>query len=218
MALYLAVAVIAAVNVALASQLSLRPEQKAPNIEGRPIFCMIVLFSTAIISGISLILLSINIDLFFTMSVGTLALSSIVISIYHVSKFFDFELPKCMRKTRLSALSLILSSLTFILAVARPDVSMWLTIPNYCSILTYHSLVDTQNMPFRLGRTSIDRAFILCLLWTASSITACVYKSRNMWYAIAFGVVSGLEAITLASTGVGSWMRRRRPRMNLAEA
>ena len=119
MALYLAVAVIAAVNVALASQLSLRPEQKAPNIEGRPIFCMIVLFSTAIISGISLILLSINIDLFFTMSVGTLALSSIVISIYHVSKFFDFELPKCMRKTRLSALSLILSSLTFILLL--PD-------------------------------------------------------------------------------------------------
>ena len=91
MVLNLAVAVMAAVNVALASHLSLRPEQKAPNIEAGLIFGMIMLFSTAVISGISLILLSINIDCWFTLCVGITFISGVMILIYHILELFGFH-------------------------------------------------------------------------------------------------------------------------------
>ena len=218
-ALDLAVAVMAAVNAALASHLSLRPEQKAPNIQARLIFCMIVLFGTAAVSGSSLILLSINIDFPFTICVGVLFLSSVGISIHYVLELFGFNWLKRMYKTRLLASSLILSTVAFILAVARPDATMWFTIPNYYFTLTYHLLVVIQNMPSRPGKRSITSAFILCLFWTACLIVICLVKDRNLWYTIAFCIVLGLEAITLASIGIiGSWKRRKRPQMDLAEA
>jgi len=218
-ALNLAVAVMAAVNTALASHLSLRPEQKAPNIEARLIFCMIVLFGTAIVSGSSLILLAINIDFPFTICVGVLFLSGVGISIHHVLALFGFNWLKRMYKTPLPASSLILSTVAFILAIARPDATMWFTIPNYYFTLTYHLLIVIQNMPSRPSKWSITCAFILCSSWTACSIVTCRVNYWNLWYTIAFGAVSGLEAIALASIGiVGGWKRRRRPQMNLAEA
>ena len=229
-ALNLAVAVMAAVNAALASHLSLQPEQKAPNIEGRLIFCMVMLFSTAIVSGFSLTLLSINIDPFFTICVGVLFFFGVAISIHHVWVLFGFNWRKYMDQPRppLSTLSLILSSLTFMLAVAPPDTTVWFTIPIYYLILTYHLLVDIRNMPYRPGRRSIDWTFTLCLLWTASSILTIVFKladpSSALWYKITFGTLSSSEAITLATIGIvgsrkrRSWMRQRQLQMNLAEA
>ena len=227
-ALNLAIAVVAGVNAALASQLSLRPEQKAPNIEGRFISCMVVIFSTAAVSATSLIMLFINVDTPFTFCVGTLFLSGVVISIVHVSESFDLDWLKSMKMTPLSTSSLFLSSLTFVLAAIRPDTTIWLTIPSYCFVLTYHSLVDIQNMPYRRGKWDITFVFILCLWWMVFSFMPYVLKSGDKSYAIAFGVAAGLEAITLASIGiVGSWKRHRwmrvkrrriRSEMNLAEA
>ena len=224
--LNLAVAVMAAVNAALASHLSLRPEQKTPNIEASLILCMVVLFSTAVISGISLILLSINIDPIFTICVGTLLFSGVGISIFHVLELFGFHWLKRMYKTPLSVVSLILSTVALILAVSRPDRTIWFIIPNYCFILTYHSLVDIQNMPYRPGRRSIDCAFILSLYWMASSmITYCLENRKlNMGYEMAFVAASGSEGGVLASIGIvasrkrSSWKRRRQAQMNLAEA
>jgi len=218
-ALNLAVAVVAAVNAALASHLSLRPEQNAPNIEARLIFCMIALFSTALVSGSSLILLSINFDPSFSICVGVLFLSGVVISIHHVSELFGFHWLKRVYKTPLCASSLILSTVVFIFAVSRPNTTIWLTIPYYCFTLIYHLFADIQSMPFRPGKWSIICAFILCLYWAYCSVTTFVFQSRSPWFMMAFGVASGLEAVILASIGiVGSWKRRRRPRMNLAEA
>ena len=206
-ALDLATAVVAGVNAALASQLSLRPEQKAPNIEGRLIFCMIVLLSTAAVSATSLMILSISIDFFFTICVGALFLSGVVISTYHVSEVFAFDLLKRMNKTpRVSTASLTLSLLTFLLAVARPDMTIWITIPNCCFVLTYHLLVDIKNMPYR--KRSITFTFILFSLWTGSSFITYILKSRDNSWDVFFGVAAGLEAITLISIGiVGSWKR-----------
>jgi len=218
-ALNLAVAVVAAVNAALASHLSARPEQKAPNIEARLIFCMSVLFSTALVSGSSLILLSINFDPYFGVCVGVLFLSGVVISIHHVSELFGFHWLKRVYKTPLSASSLILSTVAFIFSFARPNTTIWLTIPYHCFTLMYHLFADIQNIPFRPGKWSIICAFILCLYWAYYSIATFFFHSRSSWFMIAFGVASGLEAIILASIViVGSWKRRRRPRMNLAEA
>jgi len=117
-ALNLAIAVVAAVNAALASHLSLRPEQKDPNIEACLLICMIVLFGTAVISGSSLILLSINIDFIFTAYVGALFLSGVGISIHHVLELCGFHWLKRMYKTPLSASSTILSIVALILAVS----------------------------------------------------------------------------------------------------
>jgi len=218
-ALNLAVAVVAAVNAALASHLSLRPEQKAPNIEARLTFCMIALFGTAVVSGISLILLSIKIDYFFAMCVGALFFSGVGISIHHVLELSGFHWLKRMYKTPFLASSFILSTVAFILAVAQRDETIWFIIPSCYFTLNYHLLVDFQNMPSRPGKRSITFAFILGLSWTVCSIMTCIINSPDLGYAIPFGVVSGLEAITLFSIGiVGSWKRRRRPRMNLAEA
>jgi hypothetical protein len=166
-ALNLAVAVVAAVNAALASHLSLRPEQNAPNIEARLILCMIALFDTVVISGGSLMLLSANINILFSVCVGVLFLSGVVISTYHVSEIFGSHWLKRMYKTPLSTSSLILSSLTLILALAQPDATIWFTIPNYYFVLTYQSLVDIQNMPSRSG-ISLPSSFVpsgRCLRW-----------------------------------------------------
>ena len=95
-ALNLSVAVMAAANAALASHLSLRPEQKTPNIEAHLIFCMIVLFGTAVVSGSSLTLLSINIDPFFT-----LFLSGGLVSILHALELLGPHWVKRVYKTPL---------------------------------------------------------------------------------------------------------------------
>ena len=95
-ALNLSVAVISAVNAALASHFSFQPEQKAPNIEARLIFCVIVLFGTAVVSGISLILLSININPCFAICVGALFFSGVGISIHHVLELFAIDQLKRM--------------------------------------------------------------------------------------------------------------------------
>ena len=230
MGLDLSVAVMANANAALASHLSLRPEQKAPNIEARLIFCVTVMFGTAIVSGISLILLCINFDLFFSICVGALFFSGVWNSIYHVWESFDLpSLDVC--KTPLSASSLFFSTMAFILAVVRPNATTWITIPNYYFILTYHLLVDIESMPRRT-----PWAFALCASWTGCSIAMfiCSLRTQDLWYAIAFGVVSGIEAIILASIGFVSrwkrrtwerciwerlsWERRRRLQMNLTEA
>ena len=219
-ALNLAVAVIAAANAALASHLSLHPPQKSLNIEERFIFCMIVLFGIAIVSGTSLILLSINIDFFFTICVGFLFLSGVGISLYHVLAFFGCEWLGCMYKTPLPASSLVLSTVAFILAIVRPDGTMWFKIPNYYFTLTYHLLVVIQNVPSRPNRRSITCAFSLCLTWTACSAVTCVINNQNLQYSIALGVVSALEAVTLASIGIGSICKRRAwrpPQTNSAE-
>jgi hypothetical protein len=218
-AVNLAIAVVAAVNAALASHLSLRPEQKTPNIEARLTFCIIMLFGTAVVSGMSLILLSIHIDFPFTICVGVLFFSGVGISIHHVLELSGFHWLKCMCKTPLPALSLILSTMAFTLAVALRDETIWFIIPNCYFTFNYHLLVDMQNMPSRPDKRSIAFAFILGLSWTLCSFTTCFVNGPDSLYAILSGVVSGLEAITLASIGiVGSWKKRRRPRMNLVEA
>jgi len=217
-ALNLAVAVIAAANAALASHLSLHPRQKNVNIEERLIFCMIVLFGTAVVSGTSLVLLSINIDLFFTVCVGFLFLSGVGISLYHVLALFGCKWLERMYKTPLPASSFILSTAAVILAIARPDETMWFTIPNYYFTLTYHLLVVIQNTPSQPNRRSITCAFFLCLSWTACSTVTYAVNNQDLQYAIAFIVVSAVEAITLASIGIISIFKRRarrRPQTNL---
>ena len=218
-ALNLSVAVVAAVNAALASHLSLRPEQKAPNIEVRLIFCMIVLFGTAVVSGSSFILLSIYIDYFFAICVGTLFFSGVGISILHVLELSGFHWLKRMYKTPLTASSLILSTVAFLLAVLQSTSTTWLIIPSYFFTLIYHLFADIQNIPSRPVKRSITFAFIVGLSWALCLIVPCLVNSPNLFYATLSGIVSGLEAITLITIGiVGSWKIRRRPRMNLVEA
>jgi len=166
-ALNLAVAVVAAVNAALSSHLSLRPEQKAPNIEAYLIFCMTALFGTAVVSGGSLILLSINIDLVFTLYVGALFLLGVGVSLVHVLELFGSHWLKCMYKTPLVPPSITLSTVAFILAVAGRDVTIWVIIPGCYFTLTYHLFID---IPLGLGKRSIRVTFFLCFFWTACSV------------------------------------------------
>jgi len=149
-------------------------------------------------------------DFIFTAYVGALFLSGVGISIHHVLELCGFHWLKRMYKTPLSASSTILSMVALILAVSWRDTTIWFTIPNSYFTLIYHSLVDIQNMPSWPGKRGTTYAFMLCSYWTYCSIITCGLDSRGSWYAITFGVVSGLEAITLASIGiVGSWKRRR---------
>ena len=202
-ALNLSVAVMAAANAALASHLALGPEQKAPNIEAHLIFCMIVLFGTAVVLGSSLTLLSINMDPFFTLCVGAVFLSGGLFSILHTLELLGPHWVKRVYKTPLPVSSLILLKMAFIFSVAQRDATIWVTIPG-CY------------------------AFILCLYWTACSVTTLALNSQDLRHWTPFGVVSSLEAITLAFIGIGSswerrswerrsWERRRRFQMNLGE-
>ena len=221
-ALNLSVAVMAAANAALASHLSLQPEQKAPNIEAHLIFCVIVLFGTAVVSGSSLTLLSINIDPFFTLCWSCIPFRWLVFNSPRLGIICPHWL-KRVYKTHLSVLSLILLKMAFIVSVAQRDVIIWVTIPGCHFTLNYHVLVDIRNnMPSSPSKRGY--AFILCLYWTACSVTTLALNSQDLRHRTAFGVVSGLEAITLAFIGIGSswerriWERRRRFQMNLGEA
>jgi len=219
-ALNLAVAVIAAVNAALASHFSFQPDQKAPNIEARLVFCVIVMFGTAVVSGFSLILLSSNINAFFAICVGALFFSGVGISIHHVLELFPFDRLKPM-KHPIASLSLFLSSCACMIAISQPDATLWLTIPNYYFTLTYHLLVDLHDMPSPPGITC---AFMLFLSWTVFSIVLYFRNSRDFWYVITYVSASGLTAIMFAIIGIigcwkrRGWRRRRRSQINLAEA
>ena len=224
-ALNLAVAVMAAVNAALASHFSFQPEQNPPNIEVRLIFCVLVLFGTAVVSGISLILLSININPFFAFCVGALFFSGVVISIYHVWALFGFNRLKRIGQNRLSTFSLLVSSSTCMFAIiGQPDATLWLTIPSYYFTLNYHLLVDLHDLPSRPGRRGITCAFILCLSWTAFSVVIYFRNSRDSAYAITYITLSSAEAIIFAIIGIVAcwrrqgWRRRGQSQINLAEA
>ena len=137
--------------------------------------------------------------------------------------YFQLELlgphwVKRVYKTPLPVSSLILLKMAFIVSVAQRDATIWVTIPGCYFTLNYHVLVDIRNnMPSPPGKRGY--AFILCSYWTACSVTTLALNSQDLRHWTAFGVVSGLEAITLAFIGIGcSWERRRRFQMNLGKA
>lgn len=221
-ALNLAIAVVAAINTALACHLSLLPKQKPPNIEVRLILCVIVLFGAAVISGGSLILLSFNLGTVFAICVGVIFFSGVVISIHHVLTLFGFNWMRIMRSLKqLRFLSVCFSTLAFTLALTlQSDAIIWLTTLTYYFTLIYHSLVAIQNMPSLLwSRGSIIWAFTLCLSWILCSILSYVNNlGLDSFLELAF-LLNGPEIIILASIGfVGIQKRQRQPQMNLAEA
>ena len=223
-ALNLAVAVVAAVNATLALHLSLRPEQNPPNIEARLVFCMIALLGIAVISGSSLILLSIHIDILFTAYLGSAFVVGLLLSFCCCFELFDLNSLK--RLTPLSLLSLFLSTLAFILAVARPDtaIGIWITITSYHLTLIYHLFIVIKNNPSRPDEWSVILHCLLGSLWTFCSFWPAFFGQGSDYVLACGSLVSGLEALTFAYIGIFdkliSYKRkgRRQPQRNLAEA
>jgi len=211
-ALNLVAAIIAAANVAIASHLSLHPPRREYDVESifkqRLIFCMITQFAIAIVSGISLLLFSLNIDSFLGVCVGFFLFHGFLFLVIFVwqSLEFNHEMFK-----GLSTLSVVLSTLAFILAVARQKIyPLQSIVCFYFSTLIYHLCIHSQGIPTeKPHRTNIFYSFVLCLSWMEVSIPplASHYRDPSM---IILSAISGLEGILFAYLViVGLWKKWR---------
>jgi len=224
-ALYLSVGIMAAANISMASHLSIRPPQKELVIEGRLIFCMMVLFGAAIASGSSLFLLSINIDPTFAVGVGVSFLSGVGIATYHVLTLFGIDWLKRMSNTPLPVSSLVVSTVTFVLAIVRArNHIVFLTILAYYITLTYQLLVVSQSIPDPANHRNVRQIWtsMICIPWAFNSllwlISFFTWSNRDP-VTIVVCIASGLEAIIIASHWpFVAWKKRRRLQMNSAEA
>ena len=213
----LVIATFAAVNVAIASHLSLHPPRKESNFEShfewRLIFCMIMQCGIAIVSGVSLILLSFNINLAFSLCVGTsLAYGFLFLGYFVCWQSFGFNAVECMLKAPLSALSLALSTLAFILNVSlRHKDTTWPTVLAYYLTLTCHSFIYSHRIPLeKPHRINVGLSIACCGSWI--SVVIPLYYNNMDSAEITVMAVSGLEAIVLGYIGItGMWKRRHRP-------
>jgi len=220
-ALDLLVAIVAAANVAMASYLSFHPPREKFNFESnfqwRLIFCMIMQFATAIVSGNSLILFSLNIGIIFSICVGCLFLMGFSFLVHSVFLLFGVNRLKHMLKLKapLSALSLVLSTLAFILVVClRNQQTLWFTVFAYFFTLIYQLFIHSQRIPIEKPEWMyIGLSFLYCFLWMLLSLWLIASNFQDP-LAIIANTASGLEGILftyIAVVGVSKkWGQHRR--------
>ena len=210
-ALYLFVAIISSANVAMASHLSLHPPRKKFNFEMRLIFCMLMQFAAALLSGVALFSLTSRIEHFFAVGVGISFSFGLFILTNQITTMFGLNSLKRVWKTPLLALLIALSSVAFLFAgIERNEGTMWVTTIAYCFTFAYQLLVACQSIPFSYqDEMSIAFPWILCLFWAVGSLLPFVLNSRGL-FTIAVSATSGLESILLAYIGiVGMWKNWR---------
>ena len=221
MALDLVMATLAAANVAIASHLSLRSPQKESNFEShfesRLIFCMIIQFVVAVFSGCSLFLLSLNISTTFGYYVGFPFAYGFLLLGYFILQSLGFNPVKRMFMARLSALSVALSTLAFILnACLLNKCRTMFTVVVYGFTLIYQLFIHSQGIPLENPDwRNIGSSFFFCSCWMLLSLLPLHCKARGP-STIIVSSASCLEAILLAYIGViGLWKKWRPHRRHI---
>jgi len=206
-ALDLVIGIIAAANVAIASHLSLRSPRKESNFEShfewRLIFCMIMQFGVAILSGCSLFLLSLNINTPFGYYVGFPFAYGFFLLGHFVLQSFGFNPVKRMFMAPLAALSLALSALACILdAFLLNECRLGFTVFVYGFTLIYQLFIHSQRIPIENPDwRNIGASFVFCSCWMVLFIFPLDCKVRGPT-TIIVSAASGLEAILLVYIGI----------------
>jgi len=221
-ALYLVIAIIAAANVAMASHLSLHPPRKEFIFEGRLLFCMMMQFATAVVSGGSLFLLCINIDVaFFPICVGASFISGFCILVYHVWMLFGLDCEKRMSKVMtLHIASLFLSTLACIFTLIQASVIVvWFTTLSYYLTIMCHSLFFSTRFTLNhlAGAKITILSLALCFLWFLVSALNAI-SGGWPFIKIVTMVASVFESILLIYMCREPFKERRRQRREWAWA
>ncbi|RXW20331.1 hypothetical protein EST38_g5513 [Candolleomyces aberdarensis] len=217
-ALNLTVATIAAVNAALACHFTLnKPKNGNPTMEARITLCMLIQFMASGVSGISLILLCLNLDKPFTIVTSIPFFAGIVISTYHlVVALFGREYFTELRKQPLHVVSLVISTAAFGFDVSTPSPSSWFTITTYGFTIIYHMLAVLHNRTQRED-TSPRRVYIVAVLlitgcWAGcAAVTATLREGRGRWENACGYVVltlASVEAAILLAIGIWDLVER----------
>ncbi|RXW12316.1 hypothetical protein EST38_g13537 [Candolleomyces aberdarensis] len=211
-ALNLTVAAIAAVNAALACHFTLnKPTNYNPTMEARITLCMLIQFMASGVSGISLILLCLNLDKPFMIVTSILFFAGIVISTYHLVALFAGEYITALKKQPLHVVSLLISTAAFGFDVSTPSPSSWFTITTYGFTMIYHMLAVLHNRTQRED-TSPRRVYIVAVLlitgcWAGCvAVTTTLRERHGQWEnACRYVVLSLASAETAILLAIGIW-------------
>ncbi|TEB15520.1 hypothetical protein FA13DRAFT_1747528 [Coprinellus micaceus] len=181
-ALDIGVAAIAAVNAALACQFSISPPEFKPMMEARLLFCMIILFIAFFLSGLSLILLTVQFDSPFTVFLAVLFFACFIIAAYQpIAQFGRKWVSALRRKPRLHLFSLLASTSAFLVSVARARVpSSWYTITVYGFTLMYHIVVVMYEKSPRANIRRPRRVAAFCVTMLAAIWIGCFVVTLTM--------------------------------------
>jgi hypothetical protein len=219
-ALNITVAAVAAVNAAIACHFSLHTEiDRKAGMEYRVVFCMLIQFMASGISGVSLILLSVNFHWPFTIVAAFLFFAGTLVSAYHLIALFGTKWFTKLRGQPFHAVSLFVSSTAFAFDISTPSRSSWFTITTFGVTIIYHMIAVLYNAaPSRSVKgpkaLAIFSIFVISGFWVGCVVTTRLlsqwvdptngehrsqWVEANMYVVCVFG---GVEAVVLFGMGV----------------
>ncbi|KAJ2919870.1 hypothetical protein MD484_g565, partial [Candolleomyces efflorescens] len=219
-ALNITVAGVAAVNAAIACHFSLHTEiNHKAGMEYRVVFCMLNQFMASGMSGVSLILLSVNFHWPFTIVAAFLFFAGTLVSAYHLIALFGTQWFMKLRGQPFHAVSLFLSSTAFAFDLSTPSRSSWFTITTFGVTVIYHMIAVLYNAaPSRSVKgpktLAIFSIFVISGFWVGCVVTTRLLsqwgdsandEDKSRWVEANMYVVcifAGLEAGVLFGMGV----------------
>ncbi|TEB31615.1 hypothetical protein FA13DRAFT_1791394 [Coprinellus micaceus] len=208
------VAATAAANAALLCQYSISNPTFQPRVEARALFCMLALFIAFILSGCSLILLSIEFDPSFAIFIALVLIGGLVVAAYQPAVRYGGEWRKAVRDKPLHICSMVVSTAAFAITLARPVQSAWYAGSGYGATCIYHimavlfgeSAEGEKGTPRRLAAFG---ATLLALGWAGCIVVTFAWKfnlgrvDQVLSYVVA--AVSGVEAMLLGAIAARDW-------------
>jgi hypothetical protein len=224
-ALNITVAAVSAVNAAIACHFSLHTESSHKHtMRYRVVFCMILQFFSATVSGMSFILLTLNYDWTFAVVAGFLFFAGSVVAAYHLIALFGLQWFTRLRAQPLHSVSLVLCCVAFSFDISTPSRSSWFTITTFGVTVVYHMvavLYNTSPLHLHPSIAEICSVFVISMLWVGCSVTT---RILSRWFEGEWGranmyvvcVLSAAEATVLFAIGVinsfilRSWIDREK--------
>jgi len=197
--LNLGVAVIAAVNSALASYYGSSEAVEHPDLRPRVVLCICGQFIAAIFAGVAFTQLSIVFVWPAAATAGGIYLCCMVTSIYHAQKLWNWK--RELRKEPLGMMSFIVSAMSFGSSVADEGWDSWIIVPAFTFSLLFH-LMTLILRPVPSWETIVS-ASLLFAMWGGSIPVILKVPSFAVDWAVIFRcVTAGIEAIIMAAIGI----------------
>ncbi|TEB31686.1 hypothetical protein FA13DRAFT_1791444 [Coprinellus micaceus] len=213
-ALNVGVGAIATVNAALAFHFTVSLPTQKPSMEVRVVFCMLVMFVAFLLSGVSIILLSIKFDIPFTLILAILFFAAIVIAAFQFVARYGMKWIDALLGKPLHFFSVLASTAAFIVDITRPVPQSWYTISAYGFTILYHIVAvlygtsPTANVK-RPRRTAAFCATILSLAWAGCIAVTIAWRvqysraDRPLRYVLAG--LAAVETLFLGAIASKNW-------------
>jgi hypothetical protein len=227
-AVNIGVGAVATANATLACQFRLSvstPATQPFTMEARALSCMRALFVSFILSGCSLILLSVEFDPTFTVFVGLVLLGGIAIVAYQPVKGYAKGWVKGFDGNELHLCSLVVSAVAFSVGLARPVEAGWYGGASFLLTVVYH-IVEVSMLSRKDAAKKLTRrvpafcATVLTFVWGGCVVVMVRWQfhlgrvDQVLSYVIAS--VAGIETIVMGAIATMSWRAVVKNRWNSA--